>query len=192
MPAQVKFNCSVNSFPEGNIVWMKNYRDLKTLNKTSKRQLDTFLSTNSLIYEDPSLNDTHERSYHYTNKRLKSKFKKTRKNLNRHRTKWVQRNVRNKALPNENALNNKQNYVLNSFDKYVIKDYMINETYKSSSLVINIESEDDLGVYECFSNNTAGSKTEKFYIYEGINFIFHFIFKKKKSFYSVFIKVVQN
>ena len=69
-------------------------------------------------------------------------------------------------------MNNKENYVLNSFDKYVIKDYMINETYKSSSLIINIESEDDLGVYECFSNNTAGSKTEKFYIYEGINFIF--------------------
>jgi len=175
LPAQVKFNCSVNSYPEGNIIWMKNYRDLKTLNKTSKRH--TFLSTNNLVYEDPSLNDNHERSYHYTNKRLKGKSKKTRKNLNRHRTKWINRNARNKILSSENVLHSKeallQNYVLNSLDKYVIRDYIINETHKLSTLFVNVDSEDDLGVYECFSNNTAGSKTEKFYVYAGL---LHFIF----------------
>lgn len=51
--------------------------------------------------------------------------------------------------------------------KYKINEYLINETLKYSTILINVESELDFGAYECFSNNSAGSKAVKFYIYGG-------------------------
>lgn len=58
----------------------------------------------------------------------------------------------------------------NSFSpyKYRISEQISNDTVKMSSIVINVESENDFGSYECYSNNTAGSKFAKFYIYGGI------------------------
>ena len=171
MPTQVKFNCSVNSFPDSNIVWMKNYRDLKVaMNKTSKQLRETLLSSSIQMEENE---DEHTNSYHYTNKKLRSKTKKTRKNLNKYRIKWINRNPRNRVGANDDDSASEdskddQNVVLNSTNtKYIIEDFTFNDSNKLSSLTINVESEDDLGVYECFSNNTAGSKTQKFYVYGG-------------------------
>ena len=151
---------------------MKNYRDLKHLNKPSKHSRETLVSTGLLMDQQ---NAEYTNSYHYTNKKLRSKSKKTRKNLNKYRIKWMNRNPRNRISTSDNdtdlSLHTNEsilNYVLNSSsEKYTIRDFTFNETHKISMLTINVDSEDDFGVYECFSNNTAGSKSEKFYVYEG-------------------------
>lgn len=138
-PTQVKFNCTVNSYPESNIVWMKNYKDLKAINKTSKK-LRQALANEPVV-------------------RHHKKVKKH--NRTKAASKWSNRNTRDELSDNQNT------YLLNSVVKYSISDHVLNDTFKYSSLVLNVENEDDFGVYECFSNNTAGSKSVKFHVYGG-------------------------
>ena len=54
-----------------------------------------------------------------------------------------------------------------SSEKYQISLQSMNETFKQSSIVINVEDENDLGVYSCHANNSIGSKSVKFFIYGG-------------------------
>ena len=59
------------------------------------------------------------------------------------------------------------NIILNPELKYSIYLQAVNETYKQSSIVIDIEDEEDYGIYACYANNSAGSRSQRFYIYGG-------------------------
>lgn len=48
LPTQVRFNCSVNAFPEGNIVWMHNYVNLKASINQAAKKLRRIVSNVSL------------------------------------------------------------------------------------------------------------------------------------------------
>lgn len=52
-----------------------------------------------------------------------------------------------------------------SKEKYNIITQSINETFKISSLIINVESDNDFGAYNCLANNSMGNKTVNFYVY---------------------------
>jgi hypothetical protein len=63
---------------------------------------------------------------------------------------------------------NQQLYFTSTTVKYNIIEHSLNETFKQNTITINIENESDFGVYECYANNSAGSKSVKFYIYGGM------------------------
>lgn len=91
--------------------------------------------------------------------------------VNRHsiksyRNRARQLKINNRILPHRKR---SQEISFNPY-KYRISEQILNETIKMSSIVINVESENDFGSYECYSNNTAGSKFAKFYIYGGMYF----------------------
>jgi hypothetical protein len=67
-----------------------------------------------------------------------------------------------------NSYNYNQLYFTSTSVKYNIIEHSINETFKQNMITINIENENDFGVYECYANNSAGSKSVKFYIYGGM------------------------
>jgi hypothetical protein len=91
------------------------------------------------------------------NSKRNKKLRETNKNGREHRRKLGNRNLA------ENS--EQQMQLLNHLPKYSISEQSVNETYKTSAILVNVESEEDLGVYECFSNNSAGFKATKFYIY---------------------------
>lgn len=59
------------------------------------------------------------------------------------------------------------NIILNTEIKYSIYLQAVNDSYKQSSIIIDIESEKDYGIYACYANNSAGSRSQRFYIYGG-------------------------
>ena len=72
----------------------------------------------------------------------------------------------------EDAIFIPENYlILNSELKYSIFLKTLNKTHKTSSILINIDDEKDLGIYSCFANNSVGSKSMKFFIYGSTNII---------------------
>lgn len=121
LPVQVKFNCSVDSFPDSEIQWLFWNKPVDSLKKV-KRHKQIF------------------------NRKLR-------------------RNNLNQA---DDDIDLDVNLILTNRDKYSIYVQLVNETFKVSSLVIDIENENDLGVYSCYANNSVGSKSSKFYIYGGI------------------------
>ncbi len=112
-PTQVKINCSVNSYPASDIIWIHKNRQNSHRRKKNRR--------NSLADEEED----------------------------------------SEAFILEN------NLILKSELKYNIYLQAVNETFKQSSILIDIENEKDYGVYACYANNSAGSKLQKFYIYGG-------------------------
>ena len=140
-PAQVRFSCLVNSYPESEIMWVysSHLKEPSTSHhRGPKSQRQIILSKVS--------------NKHYRNHR---KFRRslTDEEIEKHGF----------ILDNNLALNS----------KYQISLQTINETFKESSIVINVENENDFGVYLCYANNSIGSKFFKFFIYGGqLNFIF--------------------
>lgn len=140
LPAQVKFNCTVNSYPESNILWLH-----KNLNLQSKYQ------TND---NNKKLRQTHNNN-------------STRNKTN---TKSNRRKPKNNNQYHPNSIDETFNYNLNTLKmKYSVYFNILNETFKQSSILIDVDDENDFGVYECFANNSIGSKTIKFFIYGGNN-----------------------
>ncbi|CAF0723143.1 unnamed protein product [Brachionus calyciflorus] len=90
--------------------------------------------------------------------------------INRHSIKNSKYRKKEKLFDSRNVIKRSDllNTSSNLMHKYKITENLINETLKQSSLVVNVENENDFGTYECFSNNTAGSKFVKFHIYGDI------------------------
>ena len=76
------------------------------------------------------------------------------------------------AAADDDDIDIQTNLVLTSKEKYSIYFQSINETHKTSMLVIDVENENDLGIYSCYANNSIGAKSNKFYIYGGLYFLF--------------------
>lgn len=127
-PTQVKINCSVNSYPASDIIWI--YRNKRN-------------------FQDKRLKRWHRRQH----KNRTHNLRHTRAELN------------HVVYEESEAFVLENNLILNSELKYSIYLQSVNETFKQSSIIIDIESERDYGVYACFANNSAGSKSQKFYIY---------------------------
>lgn len=130
LPIQVRFNCTVDSFPSSEIIWLYKYRNLRGINYYGSKQLR-------------QVNRQSIKSYRNRVRQLKIK--------------------QNRKVPHRKR---SQEISFNPY-KYRISEQVLNETIKMSSIVINLESENDFGTYECYANNTAGSKFAKFYIYGG-------------------------
>lgn len=128
-PTQVKFNCSVHSYPTSDIIWIRK----STSNAAAKNQLikSNYQTRNTQLLDDENSSESSEAT----------------------------------AFVLEN------NIILNSELKYSIHVQAVNETFKQSSILIDIENEKDYGIYACFANNSAGSQLKRFYIYGGKIFI---------------------
>lgn len=198
MPTQVKFNCTVSSHPESNIIWMFDHMDLRekfrhkvkkmrqTLRdemaaqknrNTKKRKKDHQNKTrhdNSNSSDDQqqtSNTNTQQNEQHAPKTSTnKTKSKSNRTSKHHHGNSTSNRVNRNLFL---NASSIKL-FEINEFSpslKFKISELTLNDTHKISSILINVENEFDLGTYECFANNTAGSKSVKFHIYGGMLFV---------------------
>lgn len=97
-----------------------------------------------------------------SNKKLRETHKKNRTNTNKER-KLGNRNLADHLDQSQLPLEHIQ--ILNKISRYSVSEQTLNETLKQSSILINVENEDDLGVYECYSNNSAGYRAVKFHIY---------------------------
>jgi hypothetical protein len=149
----VKFNCTSYSYPESEIVWLYKGANLRSSNKKLKRQRHILSIAAKAKY--PIRNLT--RHAHHKQRRT---------------TKSYQANTAITPSHSSSSSSNanysehlSENFTL----KYIINTHAINETFKLSTLLINVENEEDYGFYECFSNNSIGSKSAKFYIHGGIN-----------------------
>lgn len=141
MPTQVKFNCTVNAYPDANIVWMFNNIDLREpFRQRVKKMRQAYREEK---YRNKGVGSRY----------IKNNFNNNNVNVNVDQVHRHGRNLAQKAT--------------DTASKYRIIEHALNETSRMSSIVINVENEHDLGVYECFANNTAGSKSIKFYIYGG-------------------------
>lgn len=136
-PTQVKINCTVNSYPASDIIWL--YR------KNTNRR---------------------ENGHHHKNHKARRHHK------NHHRNRHLKHRQHHKRAEKSHIIDEESeafvlenNIILNPELKYSIYLQVVNETFKQSSIIIDIEDEKDYGVYACFANNSAGSKSQKFYIY---------------------------
>lgn len=103
------------------------------------------------------------------------------KRLKHHRSSWNKLHGRRRARHNNHhrathhlvededseAFVLENNIILNTEIKYSIYLQSVNDTYKQSSIIIDIENEKDYGIYACYANNSAGSRSQRFYIYGG-------------------------
>jgi hypothetical protein len=213
MPIKVKINCTVNSYPEASINWIHNYINLKETNQQTLKKLRQALDFNT------APRDPLTASSNSTNKPRKIKFGRAHKQpaatnggprylhnqprqTTRHTRNLVNFNsnsdlniIEDEHLNNEmvaNSYNYNQVYFTSTSVKYNIIEHTINETFKQNMITINIENESDFGVYECYANNSAGSKTVKFYIFGGrlLELIFYnFKPKNKGDFYLFLIEL---
>ncbi len=97
-------------------------------------------------------------------KKLRETNKKNRTTNNRDK---ISRKLGNRNLADsldQSQLPLEHIQILNTIPRYSVSEQTLNETLKQSSILINVESEDDLGVYECYSNNSAGYRAVKFHI----------------------------
>ena len=153
-PTNIKFECLVNSFPISNIYWTRNKNNNKmNVSSTNKYRGVTLRNRKSL-----------KNAINQNNQQQKQTAKK---NQNKNTKNKSNRKLGNRNLDDEKSLTESV-HILNSNPRYEINDIFLNETFKSSTIMINVESQDDFGSYECFSNSTAGFKSVKFFIYGGM------------------------
>lgn len=123
LPTQVKINCSVNSFPSSDIIWVYHSKRHRHSKRRHRQE------------EDDEVDDVNSESF-----------------------------VR------------KNNLILNSELSYNIYLQAMNETFKQSSIIIDIVTEKDYGIYACYANNSVGGQSEKFYIFGGMQFCLNYNF----------------
>jgi hypothetical protein len=201
MPTQVKFNCTVSSHPESNIIWMLDHMDLrekfrhkvkkmrqtlrdemaaqKNHRNTKKRKKDHQNKTrhdNSNSDDQQQTSNTIAQNEQHAPKtntnKTKSKSKSNRTSKHHHGNSSTSNRVNRNLFLNASSI---KLFEINEFSpslKFKISELTLNDTHKISSILINVENEFDLGTYECFANNTAGSKSVKFHIYGGMLFFF--------------------
>ena len=75
---------------------------------------------------------------------------------------------------NNESFIRKNNLILNSELSYNIYLHAMNETYKQSSIIIDVVTEKDYGIYACYANNSVGGRSKKFYIFGGMFIYFNY------------------
>jgi hypothetical protein len=156
LPAKVKFNCTINSFPSGNIFWIRNHKHLNPEHSANHKRLRS------------SHTSGHLHARRYNNKTFRHRSSHKHRNLLAASQNNNQKRRRGYSFDDE--------FILKPTNKYKIRDHVLNDTLKLSSIVITIENENDFGVYECYSNNSAGYKAVKFYIYGGKRLLLEWVF----------------
>ena len=153
LPAKVKFNCTINSFPSGNIFWIRNHKHLNPEHSANHKRLRSSYTRGHLQHARRINNKTFRHRSSHKHRNLLAADSHNTNNNNNHKRR------RGYSFDDE--------FILKPTNKYKIRDHVLNDTLKLSSIVITIENENDFGVYECYSNNSAGYKAVKFYIYGG-------------------------
>lgn len=155
MPVKVRVNCTVSSSPESSINWIHNYINIKETNQQTLKRLRQALDTNYVQQRTPHGGPV--------------KLRRIGGNRTTHANSGWKRTTRSgrNAPPPSEVVNYNQLFFPTITVKYNIIEHLINETFKLNTLIINVENENDFGVYECFANNSAGSKSVKFHIYGG-------------------------
>lgn len=134
VPTQVRFNCTLGSYPMGTVYWTHNFKNKRANAKRNKKSRETIKKSNSANKTGNGITDR------------------------------LSRKLGNRNLADQ-EVSSEQMKIINYMAKYSVNEQLINETYKIGTILINVENDDDFGLYECFSNNTAGHRAVKFYIY---------------------------
>jgi hypothetical protein len=194
-PVQIKFNCSINAYPESNIVWLRNsrnlkkkfrssslasgdnrwyqvlnYRDGKAITNVRRRKMrkSNHQNNNGTLNHRQIIqrSQPHIRAHQQHPNLIDNRHSKTKEINNQvdHIGKEIDDNDSDNDIDNENELFNDDN----SVPKYSITTPIKNDKFKMSTIMINIESPKDYGIYECLARNRAGSTSVKFYIYGGL------------------------
>jgi hypothetical protein len=173
LPAKVKFNCTISSFPSGNIFWIRNHKHLNPEHSANHKRLRSSYTSGQ----------SHARRMN--NKTIRHRTTHKHRHFIRDSYKSNPKRTRGYSFDDE--------FILKPTNKYKIRDNAINDTLKLSSIVITIENENDFGVYECYSNNSAGYKAVKFYIYGGKRVLFKRFFFSSKLYskYNLHLRIIQ-